>query len=170
MKTKLIIAFATVMTVMFGGLMSHAQVPSEPLLMNTTPGIAVAGSEDYNQLPDKAKHFITKHFKNVGVKKCEKYFAKGEYEVELTNGVDIEFNLDGMVTEIDAPGKTFLPETVVKEILPHKAFTRLENEGLAGKVESIEFKKGRAYEVEIDIPDPDTYIFDINGEFIALED
>ncbi|MCM1137062.1 MAG: PepSY-like domain-containing protein [Muribaculum sp.] len=169
MKTKLIIAFATVMTVMFGSLIGNAQVPSEPL-MNTTPGIAVAGSADASQLPDKAKHFIAKHFKNISIKKCEKFYAKGEYEVELTNGVDIEFNLDGVVTEIDAPGKTYLPVTVVKEILPHKAFSRLEKAGLSGTVESIEFKKGRAYEVELNIPDPDTYIFDVNGEFIAIED
>lgn len=169
MKTKLIIAFATVMTVMFGGLISSAQVPSEPLL-NTTPGIAVAGSADARQLPDKAKHFISKHFKNTGIEKCEKFFAKGEYEVELTNGVDIEFNLDGVVIEIDAPDRTYLPITVVKEVLPHKAYSRLEKAGLTGKVESIEFKKGRAYEVELNIPNPDTYIFDINGEFIALED
>ncbi|WP_438589149.1 hypothetical protein [Duncaniella dubosii] len=32
--------------------------------------------------PKKAQAFIEKHFKDAGVMKCEKYFAKGKYEVE----------------------------------------------------------------------------------------
>ena len=169
MKTKLIIAFATAMTMIFGGFFSTAQTPQTPPI-DTNPGIAISGSQNYNKLPNKAKHFITKHFKNFGVQKCEKYFAKEEYEVELTNGIDIEFNLNGDVTEIDAPNDSFLSVDVVKDILPHKSYTRLEKDGLNSKVEPIEFKKGKVYEVEIDIQDPDTFIFDINGEFIAIED
>lgn len=169
MKTKLIIAFATTATMLFGGFFSKAQTPRE-LPIDTNPGLAIAGSQNYSQLPEKARHFISKHFKDLNIQKCEKFFAKGEYEVELSNGLDIEFNLDGAVTEIDAPDNMFLPVSAVKEVLPHKSFSRLEKAGLTTKVESIEFKKGKAYEVEIGIPDPDTFIFDINGEFVAIED
>lgn len=169
MKTKLIAAFATVMAMTFGSVIASAQ-NQNAIPRDTNPGIVMAGTQNYSQLPDKAKHFISKHFKNVGVAKCEKFFAKGQYEVELVNGVDIEFNLKGEVTEIDAPGNTFLPVAVVKDVMPHKSYNRLEKDGLTAKVESIEFKKGKAYEVEVGIPAPDTFIFDIDGDFIAIED
>ena len=86
------------------------------------------------------------------------------------NGIDIEFNLKGDITEIDAPGQTYLPVAVVKDVMPHKSFTRLEKDGLTSKVESIEFSKGKVYEVEVGINDPDTFIFDVDGNFIAIED
>ena len=74
----------------------------------------MAGSQNYSQLPEKARAFIAKHFKDIGIRKCEKYFAKGKYEVELSNGVDLEFNTDGNLIEIDAPGDMMLPVAVVK--------------------------------------------------------
>lgn len=169
MKTKLIAVFATVMAMTFGTLISNAQNQNASPY-DSNPGIVIAGSQNYSQLPDKAKHFISKHFKNVGVSKCEKFFAKGQYEVELTNGIDIEFNLKGEITEIDAPDNTFLSVAVVKDMMHHKSFSRLEKDGLADKVESIEFKKWKVCEVEVGIAAPDTYIFDIDGNFIAIED
>lgn len=135
------------------------------------PGIAMAGSQNYSSLPKDARHFIEKHFKGVGVTSCERYYAKGKYEVELSNGVDIEFNDKGKVIEIDAPSGALLPVALVKDLLPGKAFKRLQDAGIAARVESIEFdKRGKAVEVELSIPEPDTYIFDINGEFIAIQD
>lgn len=134
------------------------------------PGIAIAGSADISQLPAKSQEFIKKHFKDVAVKTCEKFFAKGKYEVELANGVDLEFNTKGEIIEVDAPDNTILAPSVVKDILPHKAYSRLEKDGMTGYVEAIEFNKGKAYEVELSIPDPDTYIFSPEGIFIAIED
>ncbi|MCM1110448.1 MAG: PepSY-like domain-containing protein [Clostridium sp.] len=134
------------------------------------PGIAVAGSTDVSQLPSKAKSFIDKHFKGVAVRSCEKYFAKGKYEVELSNGVDLEFNTKGEIVEIDAPDNMVLLSSVVKDFLPKKAYERLEKDGMAGSVESIEFRKGKVYEVDLRIPGPDTYLFTPEGIFIAIED
>ncbi|MDE5650518.1 MAG: PepSY-like domain-containing protein [Duncaniella sp.] len=169
MKTKLIATFASVMAMIFGVFASNAQTQNA-IARDTNPGVVMAGSQNYSQLPGKARHFIEKHFKDVGVAKCEKFFARSEYEVELVNGIDIEFNLKGDITEIDAPGQTYLPVAVVKDVMPHKSFTRLEKDGLTSKVESIEFSKGKVYEVEVGINDPDTFIFDVDGNFIAIED
>ncbi|MCM1076616.1 MAG: PepSY-like domain-containing protein [Bacteroides sp.] len=144
-----------------------AQVPN---ITGGSPGIVMSGSANYSQLPKKAKAFIEKHFKDVGVQKCERYFAKGKYEVELLNGVDLEFNTEGIITEIDAPDNNVLPVTIVKDVMPHKAYERLEKDGLTGNVETIEFKRGKIYEVELNISGPDTYVFDVNGAFLALED
>lgn len=167
MKLKSIISGIASLAILFGAADAVAQVP---VINGGAPGIAVAGSADYSQLPEKAKKFIDKHFKNVGVQKCEKYFAKGKYEVELRNGIDLEFNTKGELVEIDAPDNTVLPVAVVKDFMPRKAYERLEKDGLTGMVEAIELNRGKVYEVELNIPSPDTYVFDLGGAFIAIED
>lgn len=135
------------------------------------PGIVMAGSQNYDALPEAAKTFIKKHFGDAKVTKCEQYFAKHKYEVELSGGVDIDFDDNGKVIEIDAPGNQYLPAAVVRDILHDKAYRRLEKDGLSASVEAIEFdKRGRAVEVDVAIPDPDTYVFDIDGNFIAISD
>lgn len=167
MKNHLFITAAVISAISFAAFTAAAQSPAQ---YGGNPGIVMSGSQNYDKIPRKAKHFIDKHFKGVAVSKCEQYFAKGKYEVELANGVDIEFNTNGDVIEVDAPDNTYLAQAVVKDLLHRSAYSRLEKDGLASKVESVELKKGKAVEVEIDIPDPDTYIFDINGNFIAIED
>lgn len=165
MKNRLFIAVAAVAAMTFAGFSADAQSQ-----FGGGPGIVMAGSQDVSNLPGKAKKFIDKHFKDVAIQKCEQYFAKGKYEVELANGVDIEFNSKGEVTEIDAPDRGYLSPKIAKELLHDSAFSRLEKDGRINKVESIEFKRGRAVEVTVDVPDPDTYVFDVNGVFIQFDD
>lgn len=168
MKTNLFLSLASAAVIMLAGAPVTAQ--AEPQINNGMPGIVMAGSQNYNKIPEKARKFVDKHFKGTAVSKCEQYFAKGQYEVELANGVDIDFNRKGEVLEIDAPDNTSLAQSVVKDLLHHGAYNRLVKDGYANKVESIEFRKGRAVEVEIGIEGPDTYIFDLNGTLIAIED
>lgn len=138
---------------------------------NGGPGIVMAGSQNYSALPKDAQKFIEKHFKDVQVAKCEQYFAKHKYEVELANGVDIEFDNKGKVIEIDAPDNHCLAPSVVKETVHGGTYRRLEKDGLINNVEKVEYdKRGRVVEIELSIPDPDTYIFDISGNFIGIED
>lgn len=167
MKSKSLLSGIASLAILFGAADAVAQVP-----FNTggNPGIAIAGSQTYDQLPENAQSFIKKHFRDAGVRTCEKFFAKGKYEVELTNGVDLEFNTKGELIEVDAPDNTVLPVSVVKEVMPRKAFDRLEKDGFTGNVESIEFNRGKVYEVDLNIPGPDTYVFDIDGVFLAIED
>lgn len=167
MKLKNIIPAVASCAMFFTAAGMSAQVPN---LNGSNPGIAIAGSQNINQIPEKAKVFIEKHFKNVGIKTCERYFAKGKYEVELTDGIDLEFDMEGNLVEIDAPDNTLLPVTVVKEVMPPKAYERLEKDGYSAMVESIELNNGKVYEVELNLAGPDTYIFDIDGVFIAIED
>ncbi|MDE6485348.1 MAG: PepSY-like domain-containing protein [Duncaniella sp.] len=146
-----------------------AQVPPRPIEI-TTPGIVVAGSYDKAKLPKEAHEFIAKYFPGATVVKCEQYYAKGKVSVELNTGVDIDFDMKGNPVEVEAPDRAALPREVVKKLLHDTAFARLIADGYADKVESIEIKRGRVVEVSVDKRDPDTYIFDINGLFIALED
>lgn len=167
MKFKNLLSAAAVCALLFGAADAVAQVPD---LNGSNPGIVIAGSQNYDQLPEKAKAFVEKHFKDVGIKTCERYFAKGKYEIELTDGIDLEFDMKGNLVEIDAPDNTLLPAAVVKDIMPAKAYERLEKDGFSAMVESIELNNGKVYEVDLSLAGPDTYIFDIDGVFIAIED
>lgn len=167
MKFRNLISGMASLAILFGAADAVAQVPMN---YGGNPGIVMAGSADYSQLPKKAQAFIEKHFKNVGVRTCEKYYAKGKFEVELQNGIDLEFNTKGELVEIDAPDNSLLPVTVVKDVMPRKAYERLEKDGYSGNVESIELNRGKVYEVDLNIPGPDTYVFDIDGVFLAIED
>ncbi|WP_289763055.1 PepSY-like domain-containing protein [Duncaniella dubosii] len=167
MKPKALISGIASLAILFGAADAVAQIP---VGNGGNPGIAISGSANYAQLPKKAQAFIEKHFKDAGVMKCEKYFAKGKYEVELRNGVDLEFNTKGDLIEVDAPDNTVLPIAVVKDVMPRKAYGRLEKDGLAGMVETIELNRGKVYEVDLNIAGPDTYVFDVDGVFLAIED
>lgn len=146
-----------------------AQVPSHPVEFST-PGIVLSGSANTDALPKKAKEFISKYFPGTTVTKCEQYYAKSKYSVELSTSVDIDFDLQGNVTEVEAPDMSVLPRQLVKDLLHDTAFARLIADGYADRVESIEFKRGRVVEVSVAKSDPDTYVFDLDGVFIALED
>lgn len=167
MKAHLLLSIVAAALIMAG---TPASVQAAPQVNNGMPGIVIAGSQNYSKLPQKARNFIKKHFKSLTVSKCEQYFAKGKYEVELSNGIDIDFNTKGDVNEIDAPDNAYLAPAVVKDLLHRGAYDRLAKDGLQDKVESIEFRKGRAVEVEVGVKGPDTYIFDLNGMLIAIED
>ena len=97
MKTNLLLSLASAAVIMLAGATVTAQ--AEPQINNGMPGIVMAGSQNYNKIPEKARKFVDKHFKGTAVSKCEQYFAKGKYEVELANGVDIDFNRMDMPTK-----------------------------------------------------------------------
>lgn len=149
---------------------ASAQTPGGVSGINTMPGIVMAGSYDVNKLPEAAHKFLTRHFGALKVVKCEQYFAKGQVEVELSNGVDVDFDMKGNVLEVDAPDGTYLPDALVRELIHKDAYDRLMKDGYAHRVESIEYKNNKAVEVSVDRPDPDTYIFDLNGILLVMED
>lgn len=168
MKMKLLFAALIVAASTVGAAVTAA---AKPPRYNAGPGIAMAGSQYYSSLPADARSFIDRHYKGVTVVKCEKYFAKGKYEVELANGVDIDFNAKGKVLEIDAPDGRVLAASVVKDLIHSKSYKYLEEAGMTGNVEAIDLdNRGRVVEVELSIPEPDVYVFDIDGNFIAISD
>lgn len=150
----------------FAAMPIAAQSPA----LNGGPGIVMSGSMDVDNLPMKAKKFLRKHFNADRIVKCEREYAESRYEVDLRSGVDIEFSNDGDVVEIDAPDRASLPREAVKEVVGHKIFTRLEKDGYADSVESVDFSKGRVVEIEVMKASPDTYVFDLDGNFVVFED
>lgn len=133
-----------------------------PQFNNDMPGMAMSGSQNYGKIPKKARKFVDKHFKGFSVVKCENYFSTGKYEVyevELSDGTDIDFDGKGNVLEIEAGDNSYLATTIVKDLLHRKAYFLLDRRGVIGKVESIELRNNKAVEVVVRNPDPYTFIF-----------
>lgn len=105
----------------------------------------------YEELPQKAKTFITKHFGTAPkIQEIEFDRVENEYSVELRNGYDIKFDKKGAVVEIDSPDMKDLKTTIVKDILPSKAVSYLIKEKSLGDVDDIKVLPNGDYLVEID--------------------
>ena len=115
-----------------------------------------------SQLPELAREFVNRHYKNVKVVKVEREFMDNSYDVELANGVDMDFNVAGQLISIEASDDAApLSEKVVKDVLPSKAFKELKKLHLQKNVEEIEFKNGRVYEIDTRTVSENEYSFDI---------
>ena len=91
-----------------------------------------------NELPKEPKSFINKHYNGVSIYECE--IDDLDYNVELSNGVDLEFNSKGKLIKIDADHGV-IAQSVLKSILPAKAMQYLTKEGLADRVDEVQFRR-----------------------------
>ncbi len=133
--------------------------------MGGGPGIVMSGSITLAELPQAARAFLAKNYKNVAVAKAEREFAEQKYEVDLSNGIEIEFNNAGRVVSIDASdtGRA-LSENVVKAVLPHKAFKMLKKARQEHNVDEIELKNGKVYKIETRTIKASKYTYDMVRE------
>ena len=71
-------------------------------------------TKDINQLPLAARNFINQHFTSPQVShiKIDSEIMSKKYEVQLTDGTEIDFDSKGNWTEVDA-GKKKLPATII---------------------------------------------------------
>ncbi|MCM1021335.1 MAG: PepSY-like domain-containing protein [Muribaculum sp.] len=160
-----------VATMFVAGSMALAQ-QTPPKYVNSNPGIFVGGtaSQKVTQLPQKAQKFLADNFKYKEIRKCKKDYPKGNYEVELRDGTDIEFTPAGEWQEIDAADNTTLAEALLKNILHKKAYKELVERGYINMVESVERTADGGYKVDVDKVVYDEILFDINGTLIAVYD
>ncbi|MFK8270219.1 PepSY-like domain-containing protein [Capnocytophaga stomatis] len=115
----------------------------------------------YNNLPVAAQSFVSKHFSNADVIRTEKE-SNGTYSVDLSNGVEIDFDANGNWINVDARDGQALSNTafIPQSILNHITKTYPNN-----AINSIE-KKRTGYEVELVGIKDDVY-FDVNGQPIG---
>ncbi|GIJ95793.1 hypothetical protein CAPN001_03620 [Capnocytophaga stomatis] len=115
----------------------------------------------YNNLPVAAQSFVSKHFSNADVIRTEKE-SNGAYSVDLSNGVEIDFDANGNWTKVDARDGQALSNTafIPQSILNHITKTYPNN-----AINSIE-KKRTGYEVDLVGIKDDVY-FDVNGQPIG---
>lgn len=111
------------------------------------------------ELPRKAKTFINKHYAGATIYECE--IDDKEYNVELSNGVDLEFNRNGKLVKIEADHGV-IAQSVLKAILPAKALQYLSGQGLANRVDEVKFRR-RTIVVEINNSNDHEIRFNLDG-------
>jgi hypothetical protein len=126
---------------------------------------AMFSQADTGKLPKSAQDFLKKNFSSeeaVKVEKNDSWFNwdKDEmYEVRLRNGIKLDFNQAGEITEIDSKEGTLIPP----EALPQAIRSYLEQNDLLNHIVSWE-KEGDGHEV--DLADGRELEFDSSGNFL----
>lgn len=119
-----------------------------------------------DNLPAKAQAFIKKHYAKETIRDCEQ--DGSHYEVELKNGVDMEFSAKGDLIRIDA-GRKSLSVSLLKEILPPKAYDELKSRNEIENVEEVELR-GAGIKVELrKMLGDDEYRFDKDGNLLYVD-
>lgn len=147
-----------------GSIAAYAQQPIQGGV-----GPVISGSVNESQLPEAAKAFIQKHYPNRSIQEVDKGFISGTYEVELSDGTELEFNSKGKVTEVEAARHSVLEPVVIEEVISPKAYKELSNRGFTGNVESVK-TSNKHQKVELRGYEYDTVIFDLDGNLIAITD
>lgn len=132
--------------------------------VNARQAISVESAE----LPVEAKSFIKQHFGNTAIAKYEKKFWSNSYEIELTDGTDIDFDSKGKCTGIDAPDNAFLSQSIINDLLPKSAVKTLTDNDLINAVEEIEYNSSKGYKVEVRHHTIDDYRFDAAGKVLRV--
>lgn len=132
------------------------------------PGIAVAGSVDPAQLPQKAQDFLRKYYPQQKCASLVKDFADNEYELRMTDGTEITFFADGRIDDIEAPRGQILPLEVIKGLLPKKSYKHLNDNGYLGMVNEIDYK-ANGYKVSLKTNAPDDITYSLTGEVVEID-
>ena len=114
----------------------------------------------YDQLPKKAQQFLTQHFS--GAEFLSAVLDDGVYEVNLTNGVEVDFNSQGNWKKVDCHN-TAVPAAIIPAAITKYVKAKFPK-NIIVKIE----KKLNGFDVELD-NDLDLK-FDKNGNFLRIDD
>lgn len=128
----------------------------------TGVGPVVSGSVDYASLPSKARKFLEKHCDGHAVVKCEKQFTSGEFDIQLADGIEFEFDSKGNVIETEAPEGYSLSSPLLKAVVPGKLYQLLIHNGFEQSVEAVHRDRS-GYRIEVSDPVFKAVAFDPSG-------
>ena len=167
MKTLAKIVAATLAAAFIPGAV-NAQVPNYQLMGG--PGIVTSISVNQSQLPRAAQDFLQTVYSRVAVGPVMHNTIKNTYKVTLGNDVKVTFNAKGQVEDIQAPYPDVLYDAAVKAVLPEKAYSHLEKDGLLPEVTGIKNATGKGLRVQLLNAMPPEMLFDIDGVFVIVND
>lgn len=171
MKKAMYLLPALALMALAVGPQASAQVPEQgsfPIIEGGV-GPVMAGSVEYTQIPLEARKFIDRHFKGLTVAEAEREFANNTYEIEMSDGTDIDFNSKGEWIEVDAPDGAVLADKILRHLLPDRARRELGRHKVYDKVESVK-RTADGYKVELRGMRVDEYLFDRSGRFLGATD
>lgn len=121
-----------------------------------------------DMLPQNTRDYIDQHFSDATITKVEKedgwfdWDSNEMYEVNLNNGIKLEFDRDGNVTEIDSERDQAIP----MEALPQKIQQYL-NESYNG-VGVVSWELG-SRDQEVELANDVDIEFDVAGNFRKID-
>lgn len=120
---------------------------------------------DLTSLPKVSQEFIAKYFgSNAKVREFERDADDNTYNVELKNGYEFEFNVQGSLVEICAPDREDISVDIASDILPTNAANYLEDESYLDDIDDIKILSTGEYCVSIEKTLVDVnYWFDKEG-------
>lgn len=128
----------------------------------TGVGPVVSGSVDYQALPSKARKFLEKHCDGHAVVKCNKEYTSGEYDIQLADGLEFEFDAKGNVIETEAPDGYSISQPLLKAVVPGKLYNLLIHNGFQQSVEAVHRNRS-GYRVDVSDPVFKAVTFDPSG-------
>ncbi|WP_029035639.1 PepSY-like domain-containing protein [Salinimicrobium terrae] len=129
--------------------------------------IGVFAQVNTGNLPATAQNFVSEHFSAVTVNEVEEYsnwqiWEDEKYEVRLSNGIELDFDENGNLIEIDSQRN----EAITMSALPSKVTSYLEANYPNAQV--IGWEK-QDKEQEIELADGTELEFDIQGNFRKID-
>lgn len=119
----------------------------------------------YDALPQDAKSYIAAHFPGTNTVRIEKNkvpeFDGVVYEVNLSNGVEIDFDINGVMLGIDG-NNTKLPDSVIPQAILQYVTANYPN----AFINDIEVKN---YGYKIELNNDLDLRFDSEGNFVGID-
>lgn len=121
-------------------------------------------TRDLAQLPEPARHLIRQHFPNQHISyiKIDHELFSTSYKVVLTSGDELEFDSDGVWTEVECK-RTRVPASLLPAAVGQYVQTKFPND-------SIEKLKRKRRKTEVELYNGLELIFDSNGNFERMDD
>lgn len=128
-------AIAAIAVLALGG--ADAQAQDKMPEINLGVGPVMSASTTPARLPQKARNFLDKHFKNIAVVSSVVEFPSQEIDVVLADGAELEFSKSGRLIEVEAPDNMVLSEKLLKDIVSREVYRDLKSRGLTNMVEGV---------------------------------
>ena len=129
----------------------------------------MAGSVPTADLPEAAQTFIKEHFPYADIVSCTRDYSDGEFDVDLEEGTDLEFDYKGNWVEVEAGTMRRLAPVLLEDILPEKAYKELEKRKMTQEVEKVKRSKD-GYKVELREVKYDDFRFSTDGRLLSSRD
>jgi len=118
-----------------------------------------------NALPEMARNFITTHFPDATYRRIEKQNIADDdgsiYDVYLSNGFEIDFDINGNWTDIDG-GQTVIPTAIIPEPITNYVIANYPSLFIT----TIEIET-TGYDVELS--NGLDLVFNPQGEFVRID-
>ncbi len=132
-------------------------------------GPVVSGSVDYSSLPSKARKFLQKHCDGHAVVRCEKEFTSGDFKIARADGIEMQFDSKGRLTDITAPRNYSLAPVLLKAVVPGKLYHLLDHNGFKSSVEGVHHDS-EGYRLDVADPVFHQVCYDPSGVLTLIVD